>query len=397
MKRILLIAAGIPAVMFFLNYISGKTSNVTHGFICYYATSRVLIEENDFSKTYDTLYLNAKIRDYGIDNVRDISYNPPSSALMMLPLVNLKPADAKIVWTALNVLFYLASILLLLRIFNIKYSSETGLLLIIISFLFLPVYRGFNLGQAYVFLLLLFSLSLYGLKKENDWLAAIPLAMIIVLKGYGFFPLLALGFLKKWKALSIVIITAIIIILITMPFTGINSWSIFFNDVILKTGNNPHVSNTAYQTLNSFTRHVFMLNTVPVFIILLITAVTAIYFLKKKNTGNMYSALLIYSSFAALNILFAPIAEDYHYALLLPVIFGTGKIIFDIHKYLKTEAVFFAVSLFIISAPLNYKSLQDASFPLILLAYPVLYGGVLLIILSNRLHNTLKHFEKIHN
>jgi len=391
MKKTLIISAVIISVIIFFYYLSGRTANVTHGFTSYYVSSRILLEEEDFSKAYDTAYFNLKIRNYGIENVRDLPNNFPTNSLMLVPVSGLKPGDAKVIWTALNVVFYFTSILLLLNVFNIQFNTDTGLFLLVISLLFLPVYHGLQLGQAYVFLLFLFTLNLYGLKKDKTWLISVPLALIIVLKGYGLFPLIALGLLKKWKSMFTVLLTAVLIILIAVPVTGVYSWNIYFNEVLLKTGENPYASYTAFQTLNSFIRHVFGLSSYPVIALMLITASTAVFFLMKKHTRGRYSMLLIYSAFAALNILFAPIAEDYHYALLLPVVFGTGKIIFENYKKINTEIIIFIVSLFIISFPFNYKGLNNASFPLILLAYPVLYGGILMILLSVRVFNSGKN------
>jgi hypothetical protein len=171
-----------------------------------------------------------------------------------------------------------------------------------------------------------------------------------------------------------------------MLLTGFNAWSVFINDVMLKTGNNSAASSAAYQTLNSFIRNITGLSSIPVYTLLLLSAAAAVYYLFKKRTAGLASELMVYSAFAGLNILFAPVAEDYHYALLLPVIFGSGKIILEKYRILKAEAVIFAVSVILISAPLNYKSLDGTAFPLIILAFPVLYGGIMLIVLSKKLN-----------
>jgi len=385
MKRTLLfIFCFLSAALFFI-YIFSGAAKVTHGFASYYTFSRIMAEGKDLGTAYDTAYFNSSIRNYGIENVRDLPNNLPTNSLMLAPISVLPPVTAKVMWTALNVIFFIASIVLLLRIFEIKPGSDVSLLLCAVSFLFLPVYHGFILGQAYVFLLLLFTLSMYGIKNNNIWLISIPLALMITIKGYGLFPLLAFIVLRKWKAVFYVFLISTGIILITLPFTGVNAWNVYLNEILLKMSGNEYASNTAYQTVFGFIKHIFFEN--PLLLATVITffaALTFIAVIVKKKPKDENGILLFYCAAISLNVIFAPLAEDYHYALLLPLVCGTGIILFNDFKAVKFESIIFVLSLILISIPFNYKGLNDASFPLILLAYPRLYGGIILILLSFR-------------
>ncbi len=383
MKRAIPILFCITAVILFIYYLTGRTGNLTHGFASYYTFSRLLLEEEDFSKAYDTAYFNIKIQEYGIENVRDLPNNVPTSAIMLVPVAKMQPAGARIAWIVLSVIFYIISILILLNVYNVKLFSTSGLLLSAVSFLFLPMYHCMALGQAYVFLLLLFSIRLYGLKKSSVWVISIPLALMIVLKGYGIFPLISLFLLKKYREAFIAILISVIVIIITLPVTGTEAWSIYFSNVLMKMGSNPFASYTAYQTAYSFISHVTGTGTfAAVILLLLILSAYGIILIKKIHVFNAYTTLLFYCSFAVLNVMFAPLAEDYHYTLLLPLVFGTGIILIKNYKDFKFESTVFIISLLLISIPSYYKSLNDASFPLILLAYPVLYGGAVFLLIS---------------
>jgi len=63
-----------------------------------------------------------------------------------------------------------------------------------------------------------------------------------------------------------------------------------------------------------------------------------------------------------------------------------GKILFTslqnpLLPVLKIYRVIYVISAGILALPLNYKSLQNVKFPLILLAYPKLYAGIILLVL----------------
>lgn len=400
MKKSILAIACSLSIILFIYYVSGNAAKVTHGFASYYTFSRLLLEEKDFSISYDTAYFNSKIKEFGIDGVRDLPNNIPTSSLFLVPLAKFQPSTSKLIWLIINVIIFFAAILVLSKIFVIRINSEAGLALLLISFLFLPIYHGLALGQVYVFLLLLFVFSMYGIRKDNLWLTSIPLALMFLFKGYGVFPLFALAVLRKWKAVLAVFTISAFIILISIPIIGVDAWKVYINSVLLKMGDNEYSFNVAYQTANSFTGHVLHLNfSFTKVTMLVVIALLLVFISLQKKSLTELEILIFYGTFAAFNVIFAPLAEDYHYALALPLVLGAGKVIIDNYGSLKIEAVIFAVSLLLLSVPFNYKVLNDASFPVILLAYPRLYGGAMLVFLfmllrKNKLFNELSLSRK---
>jgi hypothetical protein len=382
MKRILLLSTCILSILLFFYYFSGRADKVTHGFASYYTFSRLLLEEENFSRAYDTSFFNLKIREFGIENIRDAPNNIPTSAFLYVPVALFRPETGKIIWTILSIIFYLLSIYLLLRVFDLDFTAIYSLFLILIALQFYPVFGIIDLGQIYIFLLLLFSLSLYGFKNKNIILTALPISLMLIFKGYGLVPFIFLLFFKKWKEalLSLAILAGLIVV--TLPVLSLESWKQYIINVSPKIGHDQYASYTAYQTLNSFMRHIFPGQSELIYILVLLILLVLVLIIFVRNfPQNEGGRLLFYCSALSLNVIFAPLAEEYHYILFLPLIFGSGKMIFMNYKNLIPKAIIFIISLYLIYVPFDYKSLNDAPLPRIITAYPKLYAGILLLLL----------------
>ena len=366
------------SVLLFLGYSVSKSQKVTHGFTSYYTFSRILLEGGEISKAYDSTYFYQKIKDYGIENVYDSPNNLPSSAFLMLPAALLSPGPAKILWTVLSVIFIFISVFMLLKSFDIPVNSITGLMTVSMTFLFYPLYYNVSLGQAYIFILLLLSLSIYGFKKNNLWLAAIPLSLVIILKGYGIIPLIFLAAFKKWRELFTALAISALLVLLTLPVLHIESWQVYYDKVFISLGRDSYASYTAYQTLNSLLRHIFNAGIVNYIFFAFGLVIIALVILKKNNNDF----IIYYAIAIALNMILAPLAEEYHYVLFLPLIFVLAKLLYGNYKDLKTVTVFFIISVILLAVPIEYRSFNSSPFPVFLLGYPKLYAGIILIIIT---------------
>src|SRR5437867_3783826 len=146
-------------LLIFLAYSFIKIPIVTHGFTGYYTFSRMLLKGEDLGKSYDSSYFNVKIKEYGINGVYDVQPNIPTNSFAYLPVAWLNPLTAKIVWGTLSIAFLLVSILLLLHVYEISIRDNAGTLALILALIWRPVYLNLALGQIYLFLLFLFSIS----------------------------------------------------------------------------------------------------------------------------------------------------------------------------------------------------------------------------------------------
>jgi hypothetical protein len=282
-----------------------------------------------------------------------------------------------------------------------------GLSLIAVFFLGHPVYENISMGQIYIFLLFLFSLSLYGLKKNSYILTSIPISFSILFKGYGVFLLLWLIMIRKYKAVVISSAVTIIIILVTLPIIHLESWKAFLGLTGTMLGRYNEDSIVVYQTLNGFLRHLLIydrnLNPYPitniprdyvyVISILINLSIMIWLFLKtRKNEINSEPNLLSYCVIMGASVTTAPMAEEYHYVLYLPLVFGLGKYLLyevsntlfktehSLGRFIKIPNILYILSVLLILLPINYRALQFSTFPIYLLAYPKLYGGIMLII-----------------
>jgi hypothetical protein len=391
MKNRILILIPLFAIITFLGYSIIKAPVLTHGFASYYTFSRILLEEKNVSKSYDTTYFNSKIKEYGMSNIHEIA-NIPTSSFLFLPLAWLSPQAAKEIWTALLVIFLFISTIILLNVFDVNYRTVFGFLFLSTPFLFYPAYYNIALGQVYILILLLFSISIYGLKKNNAWLVSIPLALIILTKGYGLIPLMFLIIFKKWKESLIAIAFVISAIIITIPLITTETWGIYYQKVFLGVGFDSFSSNVAYQTINGLMRHIFIydpvynsnsllnLNNNIVNGLVFVTGLFVLAFIIFQNRKENF--VLLYIAAISLNLILAPVAEEYHYVLFLPLIFLLGNFYYDNLKRLKIGFAFFVLSFILLAAPLPYKSLQYSKFPVFLLAYPKLYAGITMLVLA---------------
>lgn len=364
-----------------------KSPVLTHGFASYYTSARMLNDGSDMTTAYDTTYYFAKMQSYGFGNVKDLS-NLPTGSFIMLPLAGFEPVTAKVIWNILGIIFLFISILLLFRSFDISFNGLPGLLLVLITLLFYPFYYNIVYGQAYALLLFLASVSVFGFRKNNALLTAFPLALIIILKGYGFYPLAALLLMKKPKVFLYTLGLTAAVFLLTLPLFGLSAWQMYYAKFYSVVAYGEHSSSVAYQTLGSLLGHIFSYNStvntnallsIPKIYIYYFTQIAGpvvLFILSGKFNKDNYPVFFVLSF--ALNVMFSPAAEDYHSLFYLPLIIMTGSVLFKEINFKSPVIYIFAASLLLLMLPLPFRQLQDSGFPLYILAYPRLYGAVII-------------------
>jgi Glycosyltransferase family 87 len=113
----------------------------------------------------------------------------PTFILCIEPLTLVSPSAAWWIWTALNVAFLLAALLMLLRD---HFDLMHGLLLTVITILYAPLVSHFHFGQTQILILLLLTLAMRWLRKRRDVAAGAALAMATLLRLY---PLVLVAYL----------------------------------------------------------------------------------------------------------------------------------------------------------------------------------------------------------
>lgn len=201
-------AAGVfLVVMTFNNVISagrltGFLRNGYQNFTIFYAAAR-MVRSGQTSVLYD-LSAQYRAQQEFAPNVlirrAALPYNhPPFEALLFLPFAFLPYVSAYLLWTLLNGMMVVASLLLLRRQF-IEIGNLPLAFLVLAATGFVPVVSGVVQGQDSVLLLFLFVVALTAMEKGNDAAAGAALAAGLF-KFNLILPLVFLLAVRRWRLL----------------------------------------------------------------------------------------------------------------------------------------------------------------------------------------------------
>lgn len=356
------------------------------GFITYYTSSKLLIENADPARFYDRTWFQTQIEKHS-SKVRDIYHaNPPTMSLMLLPFVGFDYTTSRISWTLFNLAIIIGTGGWLLKQLNLKGIWLVGLATFFL--VFQPIYANFHEGQAYVLMFGLLVVAYYGYRQENEILLGIALALMMILKTAGILLWVLIFVQRRWKALGCGIAFVFAIVLFSLPRIGLEAWKIY-GQLLFELTSQPELSVTAYQTHLSFFLHLFTFNAQwnpsPILISpVLGNWLPKITFIIMLGTSSYYAfqthkSDLIFASFAVLSIILSPVSQDYHYTMLLV------PIVILIARTREYPSLWFGLILVIATVPIAvsfpYKSSQLTAGVWALFAYPKLYGGLILWII----------------
>ncbi|MBI4428026.1 MAG: DUF2029 domain-containing protein [Ignavibacteriales bacterium] len=381
---------------FFLVHGGRYVSRLTSGFAAYYGFSKMLLDGLPLSNAYAYEYFNAQLREYGFTGIWDIEYNLPSNSLPFLPFAFLSPHASKIAWTVASLILYLLSVRMLLLIHGIEWWSNLGLSVIALAALWRPSYHCIAHGQMYFLVLFLFTLALRGLVRKRVSLVSIPLASAFFAKGYGVISILWLMFNGRTRMMLTTILIVVAAMVVTLPIIHLDAWVTYWNTVASDFGSLAKSGRVAYQTLTSLILHLFSYDSrwlpsplieLPTHLVRLLIFLTnvglTVFALTAARSNNSSLLPISFSIGIAINVVTAPMAEEYHFVLVLPLAISFLCYFFSEENSianLDLWKIIVIVSIIVLAVPIGYKSLQDSSFPLYLMAYPKLYAALLLIV-----------------
>jgi hypothetical protein len=360
---------------------------MTHGFPVYYTPARLLVEGRWSTQVYDLEWFSQQTRAFtnGLI-VEKYAPHPPSMTLLALPLAWLDLTTARTLWFLINAALLVGGILLLNSGFKILPGISFGLEITALALLLSPVAENFRLGQAYVLLFFLFALAYRGLVLNQSATVGIALGTAAAFKLSGAPLWLVLAARGRWRDLASSLAVVVLIFIITGFVLGWHTWLYFISIVPAYFGAHPDVSHLAFQTTPSFFQHMFsgdpQWNPVPLFqlpwlatlLTALVTLGVLVFTIFKSRTAPLD---LAFSSGLILSVILFPIAEEYHYSLVLfPLAVMAARLVLG--PFTWTSLILFAISLILIAAPLPYTSPSLNEGWLALLGYPRLYGGWLL-------------------
>ncbi len=428
---LLWLAAAAAGVRFGL-LLGPAFSRPSHGFVAYYTASRLLAEGADPARNYDVEWFIAQTARFQ-PGAADVHINPPPSNVLLLPLAGLDYTAARRVWSALSLLCLAAVVTWWM--WRWRWGGAWLPLFLILVFSFQPVWANFYLGQIYVFLLGLLTAAWAAWRRRGDgWLGGL-LAAAGVMKLAGVFVWLlpAAALRQRWRVFLWGGIAAGGLVWATWP--GWAAWEAYLA-LLRELSSQPERAVTAYQTWLSWSHHLFTFdaqwNPAPVAALpaladwlygLGAVGMVGVTTWLARAAGHTPTADgdaigasdLLFAATLILGLALSPLALDYHYALLLLPIFILGQwsrqtrarqqrqIVPRQSKFVVTalastrlkpllrtwqnhivEAIEWRVWLALLlalaatAADLPYRSPRFAEGWWALLAYPKLYGALLL-------------------
>jgi hypothetical protein len=379
----------------FLLYAIRASTHVTHGFAMYYTYSRMLVEGGPFEQAYSYNEFNHRIQSYGIEGILDMPNNLPTTAFVLLPVAWLPPVEAKVAWTFLSLIFYGVGLYAMLRAYGVNWNDVRMWCVLALAFLWRPIYDGIALGQIYFMLFSLFMLAAWLIVKARDRTAGFAVGLAFLSKGYGLIPAAWFALRGHRKSAAMFALTLVIGIFATLPLLHMASWERFVSDVVTELGRRPTDAHVAFQTVNSILYHLFTYDArwIPNPAVVLpgvavaiasysINLFIVVIVLMRSRGTTSRETVLGFAAAIASSVVTAPLAEEYHFLLFLPLVTGLGLEFWDrweerTHHNLLTPL--FLGSVLVLAVPLRYKALQESAFPLILLAYPKLYAGLVIL------------------
>ena len=371
----------------------------TNGYAAYYTASRILwTDPADLYRVYDRPWFQARIDEFGFVGVRDI-YNtqPPTCSLMLAALARLSPSRARVAWVlATSGMVWLAAGELLAGLGAVA-KREIGRwspVACAAATAFSPLRDNFRHGQCYTLLLLclclVFRLELRGTARTS-FAAGVPLGLMAVLKtsGLWLWPLLLIG--GRWRTIVGAVATVLVVALAAVPVIGVGAWRAYVHE-LPRLSTDPSRYVTAYQTVTSMMGHLFCFDppwsralvvNAPAVArwstgLVMVAALGISALIQRLSAPSAWARVLSLAMIASLNVTMAPVAENYHYVLVLPSL-GVA-IAWAIERGgSPTTVAFLAVVVALLSTPLHYLTSPALEVGWLgLLAYPRVYGALLL-------------------
>jgi hypothetical protein len=366
----------------------------TDGFAAYYTDARVLLEDHrDLPRVYDDIWFNRQIGRFFDPRVHDVIHGQsPAMSLILAPIAWLPPAVARAIWIGLSVVLWVAGLALLIGALTIRARVAPALVVVsAATTVYTPLIDNLRRGQAYVLLFFLLCLVLRSVLREPErgqWRGGISLGVMMLVKGVGLWIWLLLAAARQKRLLVAATLTLCLGAAIASPLIGWEPWRTYLLQYRWMRGD-PYLHLTAYQTVASLIGHLLVLtpitNTAPIadrpnLALLLILGITAGAFvrtvrLQRLDSHEQEDRALTLALFVALMQSVAPVAEGYHYVLVLPAIviafWWTTR---EPHRRHWRWSLFACVAL-ICTPQALYGSPPVQGGWLALLAYPRLYGA----------------------
>lgn len=377
--------AALAGLNFWHGTFEPSLRNVTHGFPVYYVSARLIVEGRWGPHVYDDAWFNDEVMALTDGRVGEIfGANPPNASLLLLPLAGLDMAGARVAWLWLNLALLPAALGLIIAALGRTTSLVFSAGVLALAMVYAPLRENFRLGQAYVFLLLLLALAFWSLSRQRWALSGLALGTAAATKLSGLPLWLMLAVRGHWREIGFGALIGLGFVLTSIAVAGWWVWARYLSILPTFLAGTDYLSVLAFQTTPSFFQHLFVMdahwNPHPVWhqpwlAIVLSVGVSGTALALTLWRGRRAEADLAFAAAATLGVVSLPLAEEYHYTLLLLPLAVMAFRLTRQKPFNARDAIWFVVAVLLLSVPWPYKSERLSDGWYALLAYPRLYGG----------------------
>jgi hypothetical protein len=296
----------------------------THGFIAYYAASRLLVTGGLGPAVYDDAWFMRIVQEITGTGVLEVfGPNAPTVALAALPIAWLDHATARWIWLTASLVAFAGTTGVWLRS---PVTSPTPVPAPLIALLMLapPVWANLRTGQIYLFVFAAVAAAAYALIARRDGRGGFALGLALTIKSAGAAWLTLLLAERRIRAVVTALFTMACLSAMVMNVTGAAIWQ-RYPGYVQEFVQRPGTSVTAYQTTWGFARHLCvadpqwnpapvascagLANLVPPILILGALIITA-------NAVRRAPPALAAAAGICLSVLAVPVAGDHHFVVL---------------------------------------------------------------------------------
>lgn len=225
----------------------------THGFIAYYAASRLLVTGQLGPAVYDDAWFMRVVQEITGAGVLEVfGPNPPAMALAALPVAWLDHATARWVWLLASLAAFAATTRWWVSP-GVAGGTPVPAPLVVLLMLAPPVWANLRTGQIYLFVFAAMATTAHALVHGRDRVAGAALGLILALKTSGAAWLSLLVAQSRFRVVTTALAVATGITAALLPFTGSAIWQ-RYPGYVQEFVQRPGASATAYQTTWGFLR-----------------------------------------------------------------------------------------------------------------------------------------------
>jgi hypothetical protein len=371
----------LAALAILVAYVAFSAGRVTHGFVAYYAASRLRTSGQLGPAIYDDDWFRRFVQELTGTGVLEIfGPNPPTMSLMALPVAWLDHGAARTVWLVASLVAFVVALARLRR--TAEPRKAVPRLVLAMLLLNPAVFANLRTGQAYLFVCALLAATCVSIIRGRGSLAGLCLGLALALKSSGVALAVMLVAQRRWRtlgvALSVVCGAAALLLLVADARTWL-AYAAYVQAFVAR----PSSSVTAYQTTLGLVRHLCVADPMwnpspaascaplamilPPLVLGLALAVTL--WLSRRASARLWLAGAV-----CLSELTLPVAAEPHFvSLVIPVV-----LLWPFEHLGRWRFVFLGVVAALLFVPLDFTTHQFTHGWYALVSYPRLYAAWLL-------------------